>query len=85
MELSSAQVLFKAGLIPAESDIAKFYKILETLKEYFAEDLCDFIRGRLDTLDNAAYARLRDNHEIGGYSVEQLLYSRTDEFVQSLQ
>lgn len=84
-ELSSAQALFKAGLVPGENDIAKFCKILEVLKEYFAEDLDDFSRRRLDTLDNAAYDRLCENDGISWFSVNKLLDSRTDEFVQSLK
>ena len=84
-ELSSAQVLFKAGLVPAESDIAKFCKILETLREYFAEDLDDFFSERLDTLDNAAHTRLLRNNEIRESSLNDRLYSRTNEFVQSLK
>lgn len=84
-ELSSAQILLKAGLIPAECNIASFCKILEVLKEYFTEDLEEFFCGRLHTLNDAAYARLRDNYEIGGYSVNEQLRSRTDEFVQSLK
>lgn len=84
-ELSSAQALFKAGLVPGENEIAKFCKILEVLKEYFAEDLEDFICGGLHTLNDAAYARLCQNQELRGSSVNEQLRSRTDEFVQSLK
>ena len=84
-ELSSAQILFKADLIPGEYEIANFCKILDTLKESFADDIYDFFCKDLNTLDNAAYARLRKNREIGRYLVDQQLNSRTDEFVQSLK
>ena len=83
--LSSAQILFRAGLIPGENDIAKFCRIIKALKKYFIEDLDDLFCGELNTLDNAAYARLCDNHELREYLIHDRFISHADEFVQSLK
>ena len=84
-DLSSAQVLFKVDLIPGEYDIAYFCRVLEVLKEYFADDIYEFFHGSLNTLNSAAYTRLCENWELSRCSVMKLLNSRTDEFVQSLK
>ena len=83
--LPSAKILFKADLIPGEYEIAGFRRILEILKEYFADDIYDFFCGRLNTLDNGAYARLRRTQGLSEYSVNEQLRSRTDEFLELLQ
>ena len=83
-DMSAATIIEKAGLIPEDSEVKDFCRLLKVVAECYAYDLHIFFGTWLNTFDEAAHGRLRRDKKLGIYTVNNLLRSRTEEFIRGL-